>query len=132
MTDLTVPGRRVLFVRQLACDAHIGVHHDEQGRTQRVLVDIRVEIDDGGRELGDRIRSVLDYGRLREAALQVLGAGHIQLAETACERIAERCLALPTVQAVQVRLEKPEAFADCAGVGCEVQRRRPTAGAAHG
>ncbi len=132
MSMPTSSGRRVLFVRQLACAAHIGVHRAEQGRAQRVLVDIRAEIDDGGRPLGDSIHQVLDYGRLRDAALQVLGAGHIQLAETACERIAERCLALPTVQVVQVRLEKPEAFGDCAGIGCEVVRRKAPGGDATG
>ena len=126
--DPAAAGRRLLFVRRLSCLTSIGVHAGERGRAQPVFVDIVAEIDDGGRELHDDIHQVLDYGRLREAALRVLGDAHIHLAETACERIAALCLALPTVQAVRVRLDKPEAFADCACVGCEVLRRRPPPG----
>lgn len=122
--DPAGPGRRVLFVRGLSCLAFIGVHEGEHGRAQPVQVDIAAAIDDGGRELHDSFHHVLDYGRLREAALRVLGDAHVHLAETACERIAALCLTLPTVQAVRVRLSKPEAFADCAGVGCEILRRR--------
>lgn len=113
---------RALFVRGLVVPARIGVHHAEQGRTQRLRVDLCAYLRPPF-EWNDRLQDVLDYDRLRQGVLDLLAEGHINLLETLGERIVRMCLAYGQVGAVHVRLTKLEAHADCE-VGFEAFRKR--------
>jgi dihydroneopterin aldolase len=115
---------RTLYVHDLVCDAAIGVHHAEKGRTQKILVSLAVQVEYPDRPLADELASVLDYGVLHGAIRDLACSRHIHLQETLAEQIAEFCLTLPEVRAVYVRIGKLEAFDDCRAVGCELLRRR--------
>ena len=65
-----------------------------------------------------------DYERIADSARRIVGAGHVRLAETLAERIAEACLADTRVSAVRVRVEKLDVFPDSASAGVEIERRQ--------
>lgn len=113
---------RALFLSNFVAPARIGVYDHEQGRVQRVRFDLQVSLRPPF-ELRDRLEDVLDYDRLRQGILDILGAGHVNLLETLAERVLGMCFGYSEVVAVHLRITKLHAHDDCE-VGYEVRRRR--------
>jgi dihydroneopterin aldolase len=63
---------------------------------------------------------VVDYDFIRTAITQRVARGHIELQETLCDDLLAIMLAHPRVRAALVSTEKPNVYADCASVGCQV------------
>ena len=124
-------GVRQVFVRDLVLEARIGVYADEQGRTQRVRINVDLGVvDEGARPLSrmavgrDDLARVVDYSVIVERVRAIVAAGHVQLVETLAERIAESCLADERILTARIRVEKLDIYPDAAGVGVEIERRR--------
>lgn len=118
---------RRVFVRDLEVQARLGVHPHEKAAPQRVRIGIELLVEDPAAPSGigaDELRRVVDYTGLVEAARAAASDRHTLLVETLAERIAMAALADPRVQRSRVRVEKPDAFSDAAGVGVEVERVR--------
>jgi dihydroneopterin aldolase len=79
-----------------------------------------------GGPLNDDLTNVLSYDAVIAAIKRLVADGHINLVETLAERIAETCLADHRVTHVRVSVEKLEVEPDAAGVGVEIERRRPS------
>jgi dihydroneopterin aldolase len=124
-------GLRHVFLRDLLLTAAIGVYAQEQGRTQRIRVNVDLGVtDDGARGLSrpsvgrDDLSRVVDYAVVAETIRRIVGAGHVQLVETLAERLAEACLEDPRVQVARIRVEKLDVLPDGASAGVEIERRR--------
>jgi dihydroneopterin aldolase len=124
-------GLRHVFLRDLLLDAAVGVYAHEQGRSQRIRVNVDLGVtDDGARGLSrasvgrDDLSRVVDYAVVAAQVRKIVGAGHVQLVETLAERLAEACLEDPRVQVARVRVEKLDVLPDGASAGVEVERRR--------
>ena len=124
-------GLRHVFLRDLMLEAAIGVYASEQGRTQRIRVNVDLGVtDDGARELSrpsigrDELGRVVDYAVIAERVRRIVASGHVRLVETLAERLAEACLEDPRVQLARVRVEKLDVLPDGASAGVEVERRR--------
>lgn len=121
---LTSPPRRLgltVRVRDLKVEASIGVYDHEHGRRQPLAVDVELDLGAGPVE---RLSDTLDYDGVARIVRDLASGPHIVLIETFAERVALGCLADPRVQAVRVRVEKPEAVPDAAAAGCEVAYSR--------
>jgi 7,8-dihydroneopterin aldolase/epimerase/oxygenase len=117
---------RRVFIRRLDVQARLGIYPHEQA-PQRVLIDIDLLVHDPAAPHGvgeDRLERVVDYEAVVKAARATATGEHVRLAETLAERIALKALADPRVLKARVTVEKPEAFADVAGVGVTVERVR--------
>lgn len=126
-------GLRHVFLRDLLLEAAIGVYAQEQGRTQRIRVNVDLGVtDDGARGVSrapvgrDDLARVVDYAVIAEQVRGIVAAGHVQLVETLAERLAEACLTDPRVQVARVRVEKLDVLPHGASAGVEVERRRQT------
>jgi len=124
-------GVRHVFVHDLVLEARIGVYADEQGRTQRVRINVDLGVvDEGSRPLSrvavgrDDLARVVDYSVIVDGVRAIVAAGHVQLVETLAERIAESCLADERILTARIRVEKLDIYPDAAGVGVEIERRR--------
>lgn len=127
--DQSAP-QRTIFVSGLKLDANIGAYESEMGRTQPVIITLRVDVLEPSDPVSDRLEDVLCYNRLVQAIRKIIDAGHIRLVETLAERIAAECLAHPMSLSVTVRVEKPEAIAEAEAAGVEISRtKRPEQGA---
>lgn len=118
---------RRVFVRDLALMARLGVHPHEKAAPQRVLISVDLGVDDPStpHQVGpDDLGRVVDYAAIVAAARAVVAEGHTLLVETLAERIAVAALADHRVATVRVRVEKPDAFAEVAAVGVEIERSR--------
>ncbi len=113
---------RAVFLKDLVVPAPIGAHSAEQGRTQRLRMNLCVYLAPPF-EWRDQLEDVLDYDRLRQGILDILARGHIKLLETLGEQIVAMCFGFPEADGVHLQIVKLEAHGDCE-VGYETRRRR--------
>jgi dihydroneopterin aldolase len=72
----------------------------------------------------DELVRVVDYEKLADRVRAIVSSGHVRLAETLAERIAEICLMDRRVHLVRVRVEKLDVFMDATSAGVEIERRQ--------
>lgn len=106
-----------VFVRGLEIEAGIGVHDHEHGRLQRLVIDVRLDLEP---QAVERLDDTVNYETVAQAATLIAGAGHVGLVETFAERLALACLQDRRVRRCAVRIEKPGALAGAVAPGCEV------------
>lgn len=116
---------RHVFIRDLALDAHIGVHRHEQGRTQPIRVNVDLAVAETARRTADRLKDVVCYETLAGQIRDIVARGHVKLVETLAEYVAQACLEDERVLSARVRIEKLAAVAGAASVGVEIERTRP-------
>jgi dihydroneopterin aldolase len=112
-----------VFIRNLELLAHIGIHGHEQGKPQPV----RVNVDLGVKEKGattDKLEHVVDYEAITMKIRALVAKGHINLAETLAERIAEAAFEDARVLSARVRVEKLHALPGAESAGVEIERVR--------
>jgi 7,8-dihydroneopterin aldolase/epimerase/oxygenase len=114
-------GESHVFVRDLMMTAKIGLHQHERLAGQRIRINLDLTVADNG-PIDDDYDNVVCYGGLVTGVRQVVGAGHVNLAETLAERIAEMCLADRRVLSARIRVEKLDVFPEAASVGVEIER----------
>ena len=106
-----------VFVRGLEVEAGIGVYHHEQGRLQRLVIDVTLELDPGPIE---RLGDTINYETVANAARAIAAEGHVGLVETFAENLARACMDERRVRRATVRIEKPGALEAVAAPGCEI------------
>lgn len=106
-----------VFVRGLEVAAGIGVYDHEQGRLQRLVIDVTLEMTPAPIE---RLGDTINYETVAEAARAIVAEGHIGLVETFAERLALAMLEDARVRRCAVRIEKPGALGGEAVPGCEL------------
>ena len=115
---------RHVFVRNLEVLAHIGVHGHERGKPQPVRINVDLAVDDTP-VLEDRLETVVDYEAITAKIRGLTDAGHINLAETLAERIADACFEDNRVRFARVSVEKLHAVPGADSAGVEIERDRP-------
>ena len=96
----------IVQVRELPLLADIGINPDEVGRRQPLVITMILGIGSQGIEAIDQ---TVDYRRL-VAEAEDLARVHIPLIETFGRILAERCMAMPHVEHVKVKIDKPFAI----------------------
>ncbi len=114
-----------IFVEGLLIQANIGVHPHEYEGTQPIIMDISLDMGPMPPPSEDRLHETLDYGIVAEKAEEITLEAHVQLVETLADRIADWALsANPRVQAVSVKISKPQALLKADAAGVEIYRQR--------
>ncbi|HEV7960858.1 MAG TPA: dihydroneopterin aldolase [Rhizomicrobium sp.] len=116
-------GIRHVFIRNLELAAHIGVYAREEGRTQKVRINVDLATEDSP-DIRDRLENVVDYHVIEKRIRAIIAEGHVRLAETLAERIADACFEDARVRTVRIRVEKLEALTNAESVGIEIERTR--------
>ena len=111
-------------VRNLVLPCSIGIHDHERRRTQRVRINVELDVVDPGRFSSEDFAQVLNYETIVSGVRAIMGAGHIELVETLAERIAGMCLSDPRSVSVTVAAEKLDAYREAESVGVSIMRRR--------
>lgn len=117
----TLP-QRIVFVRDLKLDAHIGAYEHEMGRTQPIIVNLTLKVSEPSNPESDKLEDIVCYDQLCQSITKILAQGHIKLVETLAEKIASMCLSHPLVLSAQVRVDKPDAIENASGAGVEILR----------
>ena len=114
-------GQRHIFIRDLVLDAAIGAYETEQGRAQRIRINVPLTLVDSDAEYGDKLENVVCYDSLVANIKSILAAGHINLVETLAEKIAASALVDKRVESIRVRVEKLDAVREALSVGVEIE-----------
>ena len=118
---------RRLFLRDLSQSVRIGVHAFEHAGAQRILFDIDLYVPLArSTPQQDRIDEVVDYDFVRTVVSAQIAKGHIELQETLCDAVLAALLEHPQVVAARVSTRKPDVYPDCAAVGVEAFRAKPS------
>jgi dihydroneopterin aldolase len=112
---------RHVFIRNLELIARIGIHGHEKGKPQPVRINLDLSVQEGAR-LEDRLENVVDYEAITEKIRAIIASGHINLAETLAERIADAAFEDRRVRAARVRVEKLHAVPGAESAGVEIER----------
>jgi dihydroneopterin aldolase len=120
---------RHVFLRDMVLHASIGIYPHEHAAAQRIRINVDLAVDDDAAMAGipvgpDELARVVDYEKVADRVRGIVGAGHVRLAETLAERIADACLQDSRVRSARIRVEKLDIFADVASAGVEVERYR--------
>ena len=118
-----VQGIRHVFIRNLELAAHIGVYRQEEGRSQKVRINVDLATDERG-DAQDMLENVVDYHVIEKRIRAIIAEGHVRLAETLAERIAAACFEDARVRTARVRVEKLHALSGAEAVGIEIERTR--------
>jgi dihydroneopterin aldolase len=113
---------RHVFIRDLELLAHIGIHGHEQTKHQPVRINVDLAVEDA-QDLEDRLDRVVDYESITLRIRAIVARGHINLAETLAETIAEACLEDARVKCARIRVEKLHAVPGAESAGVEIERR---------
>jgi len=111
-------------VRNLLVPCSIGIHDHERRRTQRVRINVELDVADPGPFASEEFGQVLNYETIVSGVRAIADAGHIELVETLAERIAVMCLADPRSVSVTVGVEKLDAYSEAESVGVSIVRER--------
>ena len=119
-------GLRRVFIRDLVLPARIGIHDHERAQAQPVIINVDASVEEAvegadNTKIGT-IADVVCYETLTKQIKEVLAGGHTDLVEVLAEEIADRLLVDARIIRLRIRLEKPEAIAEAAGVGVEIER----------
>ena len=119
-------GLRRVFIRDLVLPARIGIHDHERAQAQPVIINVDASVEEAvegaDTTTTGNIADVVCYETLTKQIKEVLAGGHTDLVEVLAEEIADRLLADARIIRLRIRLEKPEAIAEAAGVGVEIER----------
>ena len=109
-----------IFIRNLELLVRIGIHGHEQGMPQPVRINVDLEAQTNPQ--ADSVEEVVDYEAIANGIRDIIGDGHINLAETLAERIAAMCLADKRVSKARVKVEKLHALQNAEAAGVEIER----------
>ena len=125
MDNSNVPGRAVdkLFVRELKVDTIIGFWEWERRVKQTVSVDLEIATDARVAARVDSIDAALNYERLSQRVIEVVGAAQFKLVETLAEAVARIAVQEFGAAWVKVQIAKPGAIPSARDVGIIIERR---------
>jgi len=115
---------RHMFIRNLELLGRIGIYGHEKIKLQPIRVNVDLGVEDAP-GVQDRLEDVVDYAEIDGKVRAIVNAGHINLAETLAERIAQACLADPRIKSARIRVEKLHALPGAESGGVEIERQRP-------
>lgn len=113
-----------VFVRDLVLTCSIGIHPHEHEAPQRVRLNVDLWAMESPLPIDDNIVNVISYEDIVSGIEALMAEGHINLIETAAEKIAALCLMDRRAVKVQVRVEKLDVFSNAASAGVEIERHR--------
>jgi dihydroneopterin aldolase len=117
-----VPG--TITLTGLRARGHHGVYDFERSQGQEFVVDVTLELDLDQAAESDDLADTVDYGRLANRLVEIVGGQPVNLIETLADRLATACLADPLVLAATVTVHKPQAPIEHQFTDVEVTLRR--------
>jgi dihydroneopterin aldolase len=123
---MTAPAKKMhrTIVRDLVLSSSIGVYDEERLAPQPIRVNLELTVVSPDDPMTEDLGQVVDYAALTGRVRELVGSRHFDLVETLAEALAALCLEESRVISARVRIEKPNAIADAAGVGVELERAR--------
>ncbi len=112
-----------ILVQGLEFEAIIGILPTEREVAQPVRIDLVLEVDSIRPAVeSEHVDRTVDYAAVSRRVMEIVREGRFQLVETLAERCCQALLSEFPVRRVTMRVIKPHALAEAAGVGVEISR----------
>ena len=111
-----------IFIRDMEINTVIGVYEWERIQPQKILVNIVLYIDLSRAGWSDNVNDSIDYSVVAQKIKDHAETASKLTVEALASELAALCLEDARVQRVRVRVEKPQAVANSASVGVEIER----------
>lgn len=111
-----------VFIEQLQVNTVIGVYDWERTGTQKLLIDLTMVWDNQPAAVDDQLSLALDYSAVCQRVEQFAAQHAFELVETFAERLAELLLKEFAMPWLRLKITKPAAIPQAAGVGVEIER----------
>ena len=111
-----------VFIEQLAVNTVIGVCDWERTITQRLVLDLCMAWDIRQAATDDDLQYTLDYAAVSEHVLAFAARHQFELVETFAERLAAELMQTFGIGGLRLKLTKPGAVPQAAGVGVIIER----------
>ncbi|ASA55272.1 bifunctional dihydroneopterin aldolase/7,8-dihydroneopterin epimerase [Vibrio gazogenes] len=111
-----------VFIEQLVVVTTIGVYDWEQQIKQKLVFDIEMAHDNRPAGQSDDVTDALDYAQVSQKIIQYVENGRFLLIERVAEEVANLIMTTFTVPWLRIRLTKPGAVPQAAGVGVVIER----------
>lgn len=98
-----------LALTGLRATGHHGVLEQERRDGQEFIVDVELRLDTRAAASTDRLSETVHYGDLAERLHKAVASEPVDLIETLAQRLADICLADPSVVTAVVTVHKPHA-----------------------
>lgn len=98
-----------LALTGLRVTGHHGVMEQERRDGQEFVVDVELRLDTRAAAAGDDLSETVHYGDLAQRLHGAVDSDPVDLIETLAQRLADVCLAEPTVVTAVVTVHKPHA-----------------------
>lgn len=115
-------------IRDLQARCILGIYDEERREKQDIVLNIVMYADLRNACISDRIEDTVDYKTIKKGVLAFVETSECFLIEHLAEEVANRCLANPMVQRVDVAIDKPGALRFARSVAIEISRFRPQPG----
>lgn len=112
----------IVFIEGLRLPALIGVHDRERHAPQPLLLDIRMRFDNRIAASSGALADALDYEAVSLRLADYIAQTDFLLVETLAECCADLILTEFGAKGVRLKVSKPEALANAAAVGVEIER----------
>ncbi len=113
-----------IFLRELSCEAVIGIFDWERQVKQSIMIDLEMSADIRRAARTDHIDDTLNYKGVAKRILAFVEASEFQLVETLSENIARLVITEFGVEWVKVTVHKPSAIRHSKDVGIIIERTR--------
>lgn len=120
-----------IYLRDLNIDCIIGLNAHERQRAQRLVLQVELQLDVDNAARMDRLELTVDYESVASQIQFLLHLCQFRLLETACQVLCRTLLLAPVpdeqraiVDAVKIRIDKPEGLTGRALPGVELHRQR--------
>ena len=111
-----------IFVEGLAVEAILGIFPEERVTPQPVVFDIEFLVDISAAASSEDIEQTVSYATVAEEISALAVNGRYQLVETLAEACADLLLQRFAVPWTRIKITKPNAVANAAGVGVMIER----------
>jgi len=112
-----------VFIEDLTVAYAVGCTPEEKGVTQPLVFNIEIDVLKKD-SLNDDINNVYDYREANNILKEMATEGHRDLLETIADEFFERVLENDYVQAVTLRIEKPNKLEASRGIGVIMSKSR--------
>lgn len=114
-----------IFIEGLKTQCVIGVHAWEKAQTQPIILDIELFGSVMAAGESDQLADTIDYFEVSQQIINFTQASQFNLIEALAEQLCRLILNQhPAVQAIQLRLNKPQAIPSAQATGIKLYRQR--------
>jgi dihydroneopterin aldolase len=111
-----------IFIQNLHTHGILGVYEGERNAPREILVHATLFVDTRPAAEEDSVEKSVDYAAAAEMLRAAVRESSFRTVEALAAYLAERCLNMPRVQKVRIRVEKPGAVPFADSVGVEIER----------